>query len=62
MTVDVPWIVLHGGHEGAEFVTFEAAFGGLVSLLVVVGALYYLGVFEQSGGSGDEESDAGTAD
>jgi hypothetical protein len=63
MLADVAWLVLHGAshQEEAGLVSFEAALGGVVALLVVVGTLWYLGVFASLGGDdagGERPADA----
>lgn len=63
MIVHVTWVALHGGsHQSGGAVSFEAALGIIVTLLVVAGALYYAGILEPPGGSGDEESESGVGD
>jgi hypothetical protein len=50
MLAKLAWVVLHAGdghNDGG--LGFEVWLGGLVTLLVVVGALWYLGVFESFG-------------
>ena len=63
MLTDVAWFVLHGGggHNESGAVSFEAALGGLVSLLVVLGVLWYLGVFESLSAAA-EDPESGTRD
>jgi hypothetical protein len=50
MLAKLAWVVLHAGdghNDGG--LGFEVWLGSLVTLLVLVGALWYLGVFESLG-------------
>lgn len=61
MIAAAAWIVLHSGesHGNEGLVSFEAALGGVVATLVLVGVLWYAGVFESMGSDGEAAGDVG---
>lgn len=65
MLAKLAWVVLHAGEGQSDGgLGFEVWLGSLVTLLVLLGALWYLGVFEslgpdaEAGGSEGEPTDA----